>query len=108
MKLFRVSLLVNRKCDINAANKQLQTPIHLAADPDILRILLDGIPEDNIETAVNFVDKAGNSPLHIAVKGRHRDTVRLLVAKKSRHDLMNSSKSTFILCFFIIKKCFML
>jgi len=88
----RVKLLVTRKCDINAANNSGSTPLHLAADPDIVRILLDGIPEDNIEAAVNNVDNGGNSPLHIAVKGRHRDTVRLLVAKKSRHDLMNFSK----------------
>ena len=98
-------MLVTRKCDINAANNSGSTPLHLAADPDIVRILLDGIPEDNIETAVNFVDKAGNSPLHIAVKGRHRDTVRLLVAKKSRHDLMNFSKSKLLNFMIFIHIC---
>lgn len=88
----RVKLLVsNTNCDINSANGTGSTPLHLAADPEIAKILLDGIPEENIHSIVNAVDNAGNSPLHVAVRGRHRETVRLLVSKQGKHDLINTS-----------------
>jgi len=90
----RVKLLVTRNCDINTANGSGSTPLHLATDRDIVKILLDGVPEKEISQAVNAADNAGNSPLHIAVKGRHRDTVRLLVAKNSMISLLNSTKKS--------------
>ena len=33
----------------------------------------------------------GNSPVHLAVRGRHRETVRHLVSKRGRADLPNAS-----------------
>lgn len=84
----RVRLLVGQKCDINAANGTGSTPLHLASDSEIARILLDGNTE---KVNVNAVDNTGNSPLHVAVRGRHRETVRLLVLKNGRYDLLNAS-----------------
>ncbi len=87
----RVKLLVDRKCDIKAANNSGSTALHLASDPEVARILLDGIQSDELADTVNAVDNSGNSPLHLAVRGRHRDTVRLLVSKSGLYDLTNSS-----------------
>lgn len=86
----RVKLLVKRKCDITTANNAGSTAMHLASDPDFARTLLDGISSEH-RTIVNLADNAGNSPLHVAVRGRHRETVRLLVANHGRHDLLNYS-----------------
>lgn len=89
--LDRVKLLVKRQCDIKSANHSGSTALHLASDAEIARILLDSIETQDLTLTVNVVDQAGNSPLHLAVRGRHRETVRLLVAKNGQHDLNNTS-----------------
>ena len=116
----RVKLLVSRKCDINAANNSGSTALHLAScDPEIANVLLNSISEEELPITVNSVDNVGNSPLHLAVRGneicswniglfhlllfvnivhflgRHRDTVRVLVATNHvRLDAVNHSNKT--------------
>ena len=92
----RVKLLVSRKCDINAANNSGSTALHLAScDPEIANVLLNSISEEELPKTVNSVDNVGNSPLHLAVRGRHRDTVRVLVATNHvRLDAVNYSNKT--------------
>lgn len=87
----RVKLLVQRKCDIKSTNNSGSTALHLASDPEIARILLESIDPEELDNTVNLADNAGNSPLHVAVRGRHRDTVRLLVGKNGKHDVLNTS-----------------
>ena len=92
-----MKLLVSRKCDINTANNSGSTALHLAScDPEIASVLLNSISEeDELNKTVNSVDNVGNSPLHLAVKGRHRDTVRVLVATNHvRLNAVNFSNKT--------------
>ena len=72
------------------------TALHLAScDPDIASMLLGSVSEEKLPVTVNSVDNMGNSPLHVAVKGRHRDTVRVLVATNHvRVDAVNFSNKT--------------
>ena len=43
----------------------------------------------NINCTISFLYLAGNSPVHMAVRGRHRETVRQLISKRGKHDLLN-------------------
>ena len=72
------------------------TALHLAScDPEIASIILGSVSEEKLPVTVNTVDNVGNSPLHVAVKGRHRDTVRVLVATNFvRIDAVNFSNKT--------------
>lgn len=92
----RVKLLISRKCDINASNNSGSTALHLAScDPEIASIILGSVSDEKLPVTVNSVDNVGNSPLHVAVKGRHRDTVRVLVATNFvRIDAVNFSNKT--------------
>ena len=37
-----------------------------------------------------FFQISGNSPVHIAVRGRHRENVRQLISKQGRYDILNA------------------
>ena len=87
--LDRVKSLTERSCDINAANNAGSSALHLASDPEIARILLESITPEELSDSVNLKDNVGNSPLHVAVRGRRRETVRLLVSKNGKHDITN-------------------
>jgi len=85
----RIKLLLSRQCDVDAANDAGSTALHLASDPDIVSMLLEAVADDDLSNTVNAMDANGNSPVHMAVRGRHRETVRQLVSKRGKHDLLN-------------------
>jgi len=85
----RIKLLLSRQCDVTAANDAGSTALHLASDPDIVNMLLEAVADDDLSNTVNAMDANGNSPVHMAVRGRHRETVRQLVSKRGKHDLLN-------------------
>jgi len=85
----RIKLLLSRHCDVTAANDAGSTALHLASDPDLVGMLLEAVADDDLSNTVNAMDANGNSPVHMAVRGRHRETVRQLVSKRGKHDLLN-------------------
>jgi len=85
----RIKLLLSRHCDVTAANDAGSTALHLASDPEIVSMLLEAVSDDELSNTVNAMDANGNSPVHMAVRGRHRETVRQLISKRGKHDLLN-------------------
>jgi ankyrin repeat protein len=65
------------------------TPLHFAVlHPKILEIMLE-VPCD-----VNAKDQDGNTPLHLALKEKKEDVVKLLINKGSKLDIKNSQGET--------------
>lgn len=83
----RVKLLLSPKynSDVSIKNATGATPLHLATEPEITSMLLDASADPNV------VDLAGNSPLHLAVRGRHKEVVRNLMEKKANPNIANGS-----------------
>ena len=83
-----VLLLVEGGADVNAVNKDGQTPLHTAAGgeedcPELCSILLKH------KAKVNAVDKDGNAPLHLACKERHSFTANLLFSHGADVNALN-------------------
>ncbi len=66
------------------------TPLHLTPDVEIARLLVEGNGKESTAD-VNIADNSGNSPLHVAVRGRHRDLVRLIMEKNGKNNVVNAS-----------------
>ena len=81
----RVQMLLAKDCDIHVRNRAGSSPLHLANDASIAQILLGS------QADPNGVDNAGNSPMHIAVRGRHKEVVRLLLTNKADAHLTNGN-----------------
>ena len=74
-----VQLLVDCGADVNALNKDGQTPLHTAAGgwedcPELCSVLLKH------NAKIDAVDEDGNQPLHLAWKRGHTRTSRLLLS----------------------------
>ena len=64
------------------------SPLHLTSDSDVVsRLLASGADP-------NSPDTNGNTPLHVAVRGRHKEIVRMLLEKKADTSLANKSGKT--------------
>ncbi|KAF2966195.1 hypothetical protein GQX73_g7397 [Xylaria multiplex] len=75
-----VEILLAGKADVNARDIVKNTALHLAvAYPDVVRVLLQYGPEP---APLNY---AGETPLHLAIKGKHDRTVDLII--EVDHDL---------------------
>merc|ERR1719259_524396 len=85
----RVEILLDKGCDITVRNRAGSTPLHLATgDTAITQLLLSSKADPN------SLDNAENSPLHLAVRGRHKDVVRsLLSAQADAHQFNCNGKS---------------
>jgi len=82
----RVELLLSKGADITVRTRAGSTPLHLAAgDLAICQLLLDA------KANPNSLDNLENSPLHLAVRGRHKDVVRSLISAKADATLSNTN-----------------
>jgi ankyrin len=84
--------LLKEGSDINGANKNAQTPLHLAADDgnsSVVRILLEhGAIVDAIETA------AGYTPLHYAAARGHAEACEILIRFGADHDALTRNQDS--------------
>ena len=55
----RIKLLLSRHCDVTAANDAGSTALHLASDPDIVNMLLEAVPDEDLSNTVNAMDANG-------------------------------------------------
>ncbi len=85
----RVALLLKHSADINIQNHNGSTPLHLTSDAEIAEMLLEAGADPNLADSV-----AANTPLHLAVKGRHKDIVRLMFKKGADLNLANQQGKT--------------
>jgi ankyrin repeat protein len=63
----RIKLLLSRNCDVTAANEAGSTALHLASDPDIVNMLLEAVPDEDLSTTVNAMDANGECNDHTLV-----------------------------------------
>jgi len=71
----RVDVLLKAGCDVMVRNRAGSTPLHLVAgDINIAQMLLSS------KADANGLDNAENSPLHLSVRGRHKEVARTLVS----------------------------
>ena len=84
----RVQLLLKRGCDVDISNRTGASPLHLPTDIDIASRLL------NAAANPNATDQNGNTALHVAVKGRHKEWAKLLVSWKADPHLANKNGKT--------------
>ncbi len=84
----RVKLLLRHSADAGSHNSVGATPLHLTSDPEIAQILLDAGVDPNAQ------DVNVNTPLHLAVKGRHKEVVRLILEKGGDSSLLNAGGKT--------------
>ncbi len=85
----RVALLLKHLAVVNSKNCNGSTPLHLTSDAEIARMLLDAGADPNCPDAVG-----ANTPLHVAVKGRHKDIVRLMLRSGADVSLANAAGKT--------------
>lgn len=103
-----VKLLLKRRADVNAVDKNGKTPLHTASDlfkieshfkienmtteqlieyrSVMIRLLLDKNAD------INAKDKGGNTPLHLAAYFGADDVVKLLIERGANLDIENNSR----------------
>lgn len=84
----RVSYLLQSGANPNVQNNSGSTALHLTSDPEIAGLLLASSVE------VDLSDIHGNTPLHVAVRGRHKELVRMLLEKKADMSKANANNKT--------------
>ncbi|GAA5896239.1 ankyrin repeat domain-containing protein [Sporobolomyces salmoneus] len=76
-------LLISKGADINARDKANQLPLHRAATtgslPSIHLILASLSPTKPEKPRLNLSDRAGNTPLHLAVESGHAECAVALI-----------------------------
>ncbi len=85
-----VEWLVERLNSLSAYNENVKiedswsrTALHWACgfgNENIVKILLDGLSDDVKEIIVPKIDKRGNTPLHLALLGKHKEVIDVLLA----------------------------
>ena len=84
----RVFLLLKYKAEVNLANRQGTTPLHLTMDSEVAARFLE------VGADPNQPDSLANTPLHSAVKRRLKDIVRIMIEKKADTSLANAGGKT--------------
>ena len=85
----RVSLLLNAGANPSMQNMAGSTPMHLTVDSEIASLLLAAEAADP-----NLTDSHGNTALHVAVRGRHKEVVRQLLENKVDATIANANGKT--------------
>ena len=84
----RIALLIEYKPDVNLANRAGSTPLHLVTDTELAGMLMSAAANPN-QPDVN-----ANTPLHLAVRARRKEIVRLMLEQKADASLVNASGKT--------------
>ena len=75
--------------NVNLANEAGSTPLHLTSgDSELANLLLEAGANPNLP------DMNANTPLHLAVRGRHKESVKLMLEKKGDTSLANTNGKT--------------
>ncbi|KAL5093277.1 hypothetical protein Trisim1_011081 [Trichoderma cf. simile WF8] len=83
-----VQLLLKAKVDVDAVDEDGYSPLHLAVSQHELNILQQLLKAG---ANIDVVSEAGNqTPLHIAVRNKYRDIVKILLDKGASTTLYNS------------------
>jgi ankyrin repeat protein len=84
----RIALLLKYKPNVNLANRSGSTPLHLTADAEVAALLMSAGAD------ANQPDCNANTPLHLAVRGRRKEIVRVMLEKMADISLVNASGKT--------------
>lgn len=85
----RVSLMITQyEPSINLQNQAGSTALHLTNDTDIAQMLLMAGADPNVP------DLNLNTPLHVAVRGRHKEIVKMMLEKSADITLTNAAGKT--------------
>ncbi|TRY62845.1 hypothetical protein TCAL_03624 [Tigriopus californicus] len=85
----RVSLMITQyEPSINLQNQAGSSALHLTNDTDIAQMLLMAGADPNVP------DLNLNTPLHVAVRGRHKEIVKMMLEKSADITLTNAAGKT--------------
>ncbi|XP_053348675.1 serine/threonine-protein phosphatase 6 regulatory ankyrin repeat subunit A-like isoform X1 [Clarias gariepinus] len=88
-----IRTLMEYNADITAATREKgETPIHYCArigNVAVLQEMLNNVPSNCLQTAINKQDKTGRSPLLLAAELGHMEVVRLLLERNARVDVFD-------------------
>ncbi|KAL7296064.1 hypothetical protein TKK_0010618 [Trichogramma kaykai] len=101
-------MLLSRGADPNVANAIGWTPLHVVCHMEpssvswfgsdrakiLAKILFDICERNNQPVLVNAQDRAGNTPLHLAVASKNRELMELLLERGASPNLANREGST--------------
>ncbi|XP_026785883.3 transient receptor potential cation channel, subfamily N, member 1 [Pangasianodon hypophthalmus] len=88
-----IRTLMEYNADITAATRQMgETPIHYCArvgNVAVLQEMVNNVPSNCLQTAINKQDKTGRSPLMLAAERGHMAVVKLLLQSNARVDVFD-------------------
>lgn len=84
----RISLLLDSGADVNVQNKAGSAPLHLVSDSEVSGMLINKGADPNLS------DVNGNTPLHLAVRGRHKEIVKMFLDNKADSSKVNNNGKT--------------
>uniref|UniRef100_A0ABD2VYI8 Uncharacterized protein n=1 Tax=Trichogramma kaykai TaxID=54128 RepID=A0ABD2VYI8_9HYME len=94
------AFLLRRGVDINSANSQGSTALHLLGqrfyDDEFAEIFFRLIDENSLKVQIDFQDKSGNTALHVAVDNKHRNLMKLLLRRGADPNVANDKGQTFL------------
>jgi ankyrin repeat protein len=93
------------KLDLNATNKEENTPLHLAAKEGHVKIV-DFMLKFVGELTINANNIRGNTPLHLAAINGHVDVVKKLLERELEVDLNNRNRQGQTPLHFATIKCY--
>ncbi|XP_053348677.1 transient receptor potential cation channel, subfamily N, member 1 [Clarias gariepinus] len=88
-----IRTLMEYNADITAATREMrETPIHYCArvgNVEVLQEMLNNVPSNCLQTAINKQNKTGRSPLLLAAELGHMEVVTLLLKSNARVDVFD-------------------
>lgn len=88
-----VKMLLEKQANVNAKNQENFTPLHFASFNNHLEIVNELLAVDDIEIDAQTLQNVmpSNTPLHLAAERGNFDTVKALIGKKAKTDIINSN-----------------